>query len=106
MKLKNYEEQVTSTPLLRYALAIVVAAAALYSRELLSPYLGERNAFYTACLAVVIISSWWFGLGPSILTLVIETLGVWYLFLLPQHSWHLQDTATAGGLIGFSFCPV
>ncbi len=85
--------------LIRYAVAILVAFAALYSRELLIPYLGEGNSYHTAWFAVV-ISAWYFGLAPSILTVVIETLGVWYYFL-PPHSWHLQDASVAGGLVGF-----
>jgi len=88
-----------SGPALRYSLAILAAAAALFLRGLLTPLLGNGNQYHTVWLAVV-FSAWYCGLGPSIVTTVLGALGVWYWFLPPQHSWIIQDRADAYGLLG------
>jgi K+-sensing histidine kinase KdpD len=87
--------------LFRYAMAILLSLTALYMRALLTPILGDnKNPYHTAWLAVV-IAAWYLGLGPSILTVVIQTLGVWYYFLPPRNSFLLQSVPEAGGLLGF-----
>src|SRR5579863_432316 len=87
-------------PAFRYALAIFAAGVALYLRYLLTPLLGSRNPYHTVWLAVV-FSSWYCGLGPSIVTTVLETLGVWYWFLPPTNSFTIQDRTEAYGMLGF-----
>lgn len=87
-------------PAFRYAIAIFVAAAALYLRYLLTPLLGSRNPYHTVWVAVV-FSAWYCGFGPSIVATVLETLGVWYWFLPPQHSFAIQNRSDAYGLVGF-----
>ena len=89
-----------SGPALRYSLAILEAVAALFLRGLLTPLLGNGNQYHTVWLAVV-FSAWYCGLGPSIVTTVLEALGVWYWFLPPPHSWIIQDRADVYGLLGF-----
>jgi signal transduction histidine kinase len=87
----------------RYCLAILAALAALAVRGLLSPLLGENNPYHTMWAAVV-ISAWYCGIGPSIVATVIGTLGVWYWFLPPQHSFALKDSKSAvSGIVGFVF---
>ena len=87
-------------PFFRYAAAILVAALALYLREVLKLILGEQHLYHTAWLGVV-ISAWYLGLGPSIVTLAIETVGTWYFFIPPSHDWRFQDRADVGALVGF-----
>lgn len=89
-----------SGPALRYSLAILAAAAALFLRGLLTPLLGNGNLYHTVWLAVV-FSAWYCGLGPSMVTTALGALGVWYWFLPPQHSWIIQDRADMYGLLGF-----
>lgn len=84
----------------RYALAIFTAAAALFLRSLLNPVLGDHNPFLTMWLAVV-LSAWYCGIGPSVLTILIGSLGVWYWFLPPHHSFTLHERADVFGLLGF-----
>jgi PAS domain S-box-containing protein len=84
----------------RYALAVIAAFAALFLRERLNPFLGDRNPYHTAWLAVV-FSAWYCGLWPSIITLAIETLGVWYWFLPPHGSWKIRDRSDLYGMVGF-----
>ena len=85
----------------RYGLAILAAIVALWLRQLFSPLLGQGNPYHTLWPAVV-FSAWYCGLGPSILTASIGLLGVWYWFLPPYNSFHLQDPkAQISGMIGF-----
>jgi signal transduction histidine kinase len=87
----------------RYSLAILAALGALAVRGLLGPLLGENNPYHTMWAAVV-ISAWYCGIGPSIVATLIGTLGVWYWFLPPYHSFALKDSKTAAsGIVGFVF---
>src|ERR1700676_820775 len=87
----------------RYGLAILAAMAALLIRELLSPFLGSDNPYHTVWAAVV-FSAWYCGVGPAILTTLFGGIGVWYWFLPPVRSFHLQDPRTEiSGMVGFLF---
>lgn len=87
----------------RYALAMVAAAVALFLRELLAPFLGENNPYHTTWAAVV-FAAWYCGMGPAVVTCLISVIGVWYWFLPPTHSLHLDDPKTAiSGMVGFLF---
>jgi len=87
-------------PAFRYALAILAAIAALLVRGLLTPLLGITNPYHTVWLAVV-FSAWYCGLGPSILTTILGTVGVWFWFLPSPHSWISRDRADLYGMLGF-----
>ena len=87
-------------PAFRYTVAIFAAAIALYLRYLLTPLLGNHNDYHTMWLAVV-FSAWYCGLGPSIVTALLGTLGIWYWFLPPVHSWLIRDRADLYGMFGF-----
>ena len=84
----------------RYAQAILVTLVALYLRYLLLPVLGDANPYHTVWLAVV-FSAWYCGLGPSIASTLISTLGVWYWFLAPAHSFTVRDRTQVFGMLGF-----
>lgn len=84
----------------RYALAAGVAVVALYLRELFNPLLGPHNAYHTLWLAIV-FTSWYCGVGPSILALAIGVLGVWYWFLPPYHSLVGKNPTEIYGMMGF-----
>jgi K+-sensing histidine kinase KdpD len=84
----------------RYSLAIFAAAAALFLRYLLAPLLGNGNPYHTVWLAVV-FSAWYCGLGPSIVSTLLGTVGVWYWFLSPHHSFAIQDRSEVYGALGF-----
>jgi signal transduction histidine kinase len=85
----------------RYGLAILAAIVALWLRWLLSPLLGGNNPYHTVWAAVV-FSAWYCGLGPSIVTTLVGTVGVWYWFLPPYKSFHVQDPrAEMSGVLGF-----
>lgn len=84
----------------RYAVALAVSLSALYLRYLLTPWLGTESPYHTVWLAVA-LCSWYLGLGPSILSGVVCSLGVAYYFLQPIHSLLIHDRAEQYGLVGF-----
>jgi PAS domain S-box-containing protein len=84
----------------RYAVATLAAAVAVYLRYLLTPLLGNHDNYHTVWLAVV-FSAWYCGLGPSIVTTILSTLGVWYWFLSPPHSFAIRERTDVYGLLGF-----
>src|SRR5882672_8054073 len=87
----------------RYGAAILAAFAALILRSLLAPILGQQNPYHAAWAAVV-FSSWFCGLGPSVVTVLVELVGVWYWFLPPGGSFDLSDRRTAiAGMVSFLF---
>jgi signal transduction histidine kinase len=86
---------------IRYGLAILAAMAALLLRELFSPFYGQDNPYHTVWAAVV-FAAWYCGMGPAIVTTLLGGLGVWYWFLPPTRSFHLQDPKTeVSGIVGF-----
>ena len=84
----------------RYAVAILAVAVALYLRYLLIPLLGIKNPYHTVWLAVA-FSAWYCGIGPSIVTTILSTLGVWHWFLPPPHSFAIQNRTDTYGMLGF-----
>ena len=85
----------------RYSAAILAAIAALFFYKLLAPALGGQNPYHTAWAAVV-FSAWYCGVGPSILAILLELVGVWYWFLPPAGSFQLANTRPdIYGMLGF-----
>jgi signal transduction histidine kinase len=88
----------------RYGIAIAVAFASLLLRQLLTPLLGTSNPYHTVW-AAVIFAAWYCGAGPAIVTAIIATMGVWYWFLPPFHSFKLASATELFGAIQFLiFC--
>jgi signal transduction histidine kinase len=84
----------------RYAAASLMAVTALYLRYLLTPFLGESNPYLTVWLAVV-FTSWYCGLGPSLLTTMLCILGTDYFFLPPFHSFFIEARSELYGVFCF-----
>jgi signal transduction histidine kinase len=85
----------------RYVVAILIAIVGLFFRQLLFPLLGVGNPFHTAW-AAVIFAAWYCGMGPAIVTAIIEVIGVWYWFIPPVHSFTLSDPKSQiSGMVGF-----
>ncbi len=85
----------------RYGAALLAAMAALLLRRLLAPVLGFANPYHTAWAAVA-FSAWYCGIGPTVLTIVVDLLGVWYWFLPAAGSFALADPrADLAGMMGF-----
>lgn len=85
----------------RYSAAIVAAIAALALRRLLAPVFGEQNPYHTAW-ATVVFTAWYCGVGPSIVAVLVDLVGVWYWLLPPSGSFTLADPRRdLAGMIGF-----
>ena len=84
----------------RYALAVFVSVLAVFLRYLLIPLYGYENPYHTAWLAVV-FSAWFCGLGPSIVTTLTVSIGVWYWFLPRFASTGRLDRTEVFGMLGF-----
>ena len=70
-------------PLLRYGVAIVVVGAAFGIKLLLDPMISEDLTFLLL-LGAVVVSAWYGGPGPGLLTMLLAGLATVYGFLRPQ----------------------
>jgi len=86
----------------RYGIAILSVVLALFLRSLFDPLVGSQDAYITAFTAVV-FTSWYCGLGPAILSVVLVAVGSVYYFVPPVHRFAIQKPQDLWGLIGFSF---
>ena len=97
------EMRQTSAPenMRRYGAAMLAAVAALFLRGLLAPILGLQNPYHTAWAAVV-FSAWYCGIGPSVLTILLDLIGIWFWFLPPNGSFALANPRSdIAGMLGF-----
>lgn len=81
----RFESSVT-----RYAVALLAAAIALLARVLLTPVL-DGHLPYVTLFAAIAFSSWFCGLGPSLLSLAVAALGAVYFLIQPSHSFAIAD---------------
>ncbi len=84
----------------RYAVALLATAAALFLRKLLIPLIGEQYPYNTLFLAVV-VSAWYGGMGPAIVTTVLGGGAILYWLLPPYHSFAVRSPAEMFGLLTF-----
>ena len=84
----------------RYGIAILSVIASLLLRQLLNPLLGLQNAYHTAWAAVVFVS-WYCGLGPAIMSVLLAAIAYVYYFVQPIHTFAIHDKQDAWGVIGF-----
>jgi PAS domain S-box-containing protein len=92
--------RVTKQAAAKYALGVLAAIAALLLRKVLDPFLGSDNPYHTAWLAVA-FSAWYCGLGPAIVSVAMIVVGIWYWFLPPFGSFHVQSQSEVFGMFGF-----
>ena len=85
----------------RYGAALLAAIAALLLYKLLAPILNGQNPYHPAWAAVV-FSAWYCGVGPSIIAILLDLMGIWYWFLPPAGSFQLANPkADISGMLGF-----
>lgn len=84
----------------KYALAVLCAFAALFLREVLSPFFATRHPYHTVWLAVA-FCAWYCGVGPSIVAVVIDAIGIWYWFVPPVRTLFGKDVPEVSGMLGF-----
>ena len=100
VKLFRVKAMRPTKPAARYAVAILATAVALFARQLLTPLYGSQNPYHTVWLAIA-FSAWYCGLGPSIVTALLGSLGVWYWFIPPLHSFAMHNRSDLFGALGF-----
>ena len=85
----------------RYGAAFSAAIAALFLYKLLTPILDGQNPYHTAWAAVV-FSAWYCVVGPAIVTVLLDLVGIWYWFLPPAGTFQLANAkADIPGMLGF-----
>lgn len=84
----TYAKPRQSSPLLRYALAIALVAAALFVSLALQISFG--NPFWLLFPVAVIASTWFGGKGPGSLAVGLSTLAVLYYFIPPIRSFVIK----------------
>lgn len=84
----------------RYGVAILSVMAALLLRRLLHPLLGPQDTYLTAFTAIV-FTSWYCGLGPALLSILLSAVGSVYYFVPPTHSLTIGSRQDAWTLVGF-----
>ncbi len=84
-------------PVSRYTGAVLMSGVAASARWLLDPYLGERAPYITNIVAVV-VSAWYWGLGPGLLALGLSTAAGIYLFVPPRGTFLLARLTDVLGL--------
>ena len=87
---------------LYYGLAALAALAALLLREALRAAFGWHYPYHTVWLAII-FSAWYCGIGPSLLAVAIDAVGIWYWFLPPYHAFSGKSHAEYAGMVGFLF---
>ena len=80
---------------------MLTAILGLLLRGLFSPIIGTHDSYHTAWVAVV-FAAWYCGAGPAIVTTLMSSIGVWYWFLPPGHTFAVADLkAQMAGMAGF-----
>jgi PAS domain S-box-containing protein len=72
-----------TSSLLRYGVAVLVVGVALGIKLLLAPVIPQEVPFLLL-LGAVMVSAWYGGLGPGLLTMVLAGVATYYLLLRPQ----------------------
>jgi signal transduction histidine kinase len=84
----------------RYAIAIGVAALAVFSRKLAAPILGNENPYHTVWLAAM-FCAFYCGMGPAIVAVLLSAAGVWYWLLPPYHRFTGHSSTEVFGMLVF-----
>lgn len=84
----------------RYSVAVSSVAVATLIRYLLDPVLGDAVPFIFMFPAVV-LSSWYGGLGPGLVSAGLGAVAAWYLFLSPPYTFALLGSVGYSRLLTF-----
>ncbi|CAN5807375.1 hypothetical protein BH18ACT11_BH18ACT11_13580 [soil metagenome] len=74
-----------TSPLLRYGVAVLVVGAALGIKLLIDPLIPQDVPFLLL-FGAIMVSAWYGGVGPGLLTMIIAGLATDIFFLYPQVS--------------------
>ena len=78
---------VSQTVAWRYAIALIAFLISFFIRDLLNNWLlGISDRGLILFLPAILLVTFFLGLGPAILTLLLSALAAWYFFLPPYHT--------------------
>ena len=89
----------TRTTAFRYLFAVIATVALLWACRGLTPFL-DGNVAYVILLPLVTLVSWYYGIGPSILSVFLTLAGNVY-GVIPAHSAQVIVTTRWSGAIAF-----
>ena len=97
--------RISRSALLRYLLAIVAVVAALLVSTALNPVAGDR-VVYVLLFPAIAFSTWYCGIGPSIIAIVLAVIGAVYDPRPLVHSLHMPSLAEIISTSVFLLCSV
>jgi PAS domain S-box-containing protein len=87
------------SPPVRYAIALATAAAGISLRIALDPLWGDKLPLIMSFPAIM-VSGWFGGFWPGIVTTVLSAVAAEYLWMPPLHSLRISDPGDVVGLLG------
>jgi signal transduction histidine kinase len=93
--------QISTTPGMRYAVALLATVVALLVRLEFSRFLGDSVPYITLFPSIA-FCAWYCGVGPSIVGVVLGLIGTKYWFIPPVHSLRIVGTEQAVSILAFS----
>ena len=88
------------SPVQRYVVATLIAAVAIGFKYALEGTIGQETPFLGVFTAIL-ISAWFGGAGPGLMTTAICALAIWFLWLPPFHSWRVGSFRAVGQSVVF-----
>ena len=79
----------------RYSIALIAFAISFSLREALDPWLATDRGFIFFFPAII-LTTFFAGLGPAILTALLSSVAAWYFFLPPYNSFRLNLDGEVG----------
>ena len=80
-----------------YGIALFATAFAFLLRLSLDSYLGERLA-YASFLIAIAVTTWYSGLGPSLMAVALGGLLANWIFIQPRYSFDFGDLEDQAGI--------
>src|SRR5512140_1370321 len=91
----------TATPQTRFLLAFAFVGAALAFRLSLDSLFGDHHP-YTLFILATLLTAWFGGIGPALLSIALGFLCADFFFVEPRHTfWIASDPEIAGGTVFF-----
>jgi signal transduction histidine kinase len=93
--------QISKTPGMGYAVALLATVVALLVRLEFSRFLGDSVPYITLFPSIA-FCAWYCGVGPSIVSVIAALIGTKYWFIPPVHSLRIVGTEQAVSILAFS----
>jgi signal transduction histidine kinase len=98
-------KRILGTTLLHYGLAIVAVVTAFLLNSALNPWVGDRVA-YVLLLPAIALSTWYCGIGPSLVAIGLAVGNAIFGFIPPLHAFRMLTRAELVPLLVFLFSSI